>query len=214
MKKALLFSMIFFLASGIALKAQTDKGKLFLAGSYRLGFNYGVEKQKNDGNVVSGSENSYINFDYMNKLGYFFIDNLAAGLFVDLEFYSNKYKDDSYFYKSTTFIIGPWVRYYIPVSGDLKPYAEGQVGFGLDNSKYRYNTTDAWTKTNEGVFTYRLGAGATYFFNDYVGADLFLGFLHDSYKLKDTGSPERSSNSKYIYNEFLVQIGIVVLIDH
>lgn len=212
MKKALIFSMIFFLASGIALKAQTGKGSLFLAGSYRLGFNYGVEKQKNDGNVVSGSENSYINFDYMNKIGYFVVDNLLTGLFIDLRFYSDKYKDDSYFYKSTTFIIGPFVRYYLPVKGALKPYAEGQVGFGLDNSKSRYNTSDPWAKTNESVFTYQLGAGVSHFFNDYVGADLFLGYLHDSYKLKDTGSPDRSSNSKYIYDEFLIQIGIIVLI--
>ena len=214
MKKLMIFSMILFLALGINVNAQTDKGKLFLAGSYRLGINSGVEKQKYDGNVVSGSENSYFKFEYMDKLGYMVIDNLVAGLFIDLRFYSDKYKDDTYFYKSTTFIIGPFLRYYLPVTGSLKPYAEGQVGFGLDNSKDRHNTTDAWAKTNEGVFTYRLGGGVTYFFNHYVGADLFLGYLHDSYKLKDSSSPERSNDSKYIYNEFVMEIGIVVLIDH
>jgi hypothetical protein len=214
MKKVLVFSMILFLASGINVKAQTDKGRFFMAGSYRLGLNFGVEKQKSGSTVVTGTENSYFNFDYMNRLGYTVIDNLVTGLVIDLQFYNNKYKDDSYFYKSTTFIIGPFVRYYIPITGSLKPYAEGQVGFGLDNSKYRYNTTDSWTKTNESVFTYQLGAGVTYFFNDYVGADLFLGYLHDSYKLKDTSTPERSSDSKYIYNEFIMQLGLVVLIDH
>jgi hypothetical protein len=214
MKKALIFSMILVLASGISAKAQTDKGKFFLAGSYRLGLNFGTEKQKNGSDVVSGSENTYLNFNYQPKVGYFVINNLVTGLFIDLQFYSNKYKNESYFYKSTTFIIGPFVKYYLPVKGSLKPYAEGQVGFGLDNSKDRYSTTSDWDKTNESVFTYRLGAGATYFFNNYVGADLFLGFLHDSYKLKDTSSPERASSSKYIYNEFLCQIGIVVILDH
>lgn len=214
MKKLVVFSMILFLASGAVLNAQTEKGKFFLAGSYRLGINAGVEKQKSNGNVVSGTENSYFKFEYMNKIGYTFIDNLVAGLFIDLSFNSDTYKDDSYFYKSTTFIIGPFARYYLPVTGSLKPYAEGQVGFGLDNSKDRYNTTDAWTKTNEGVFTYRIGGGITHFFSDYVGADLFLGYLHDSYKLKDSSTPARSSGSKYIYNEFVMQIGIIVMIDN
>lgn len=214
MKKVLIFSIILFLASGITVNAQTDKGRFFMAGSYRLGLNFGTEKQKSGSTVVTGTENSYFNFDYMNRLGYTVIDNLVTGLFINLNFYNNKYKDDSYFYKSTTFIIGPFVRYYLPMSGKLKPYAEGQVGFGLDNSKNRYNTTDPWAKTNESVFTYRLGAGVTYFFNDFVGADLFLGYLHDSYKLKETSYPDRSSDSKYIYNEFLMQIGIVVLLDH
>lgn len=214
MKKALIFSMILFLATGITVKAQTEKGRFYMAGSYRLGLNYGIEKQKIGSTVASGTENSYLNFNYQPKVGYFVINNLVAGLFVDLRYYSDKYKNDSYFYKSTTFIIGPFVKYYLPVTGALKPYAEGQIGFGLDNSKVRGNTTDPWAKTNESIISGRIGAGVTYFFNNFVGADLFLGFLHESYKLKNTVDDSRISDSKYIYNELVAELGIVVILDH
>jgi hypothetical protein len=196
--------------TGQTAKGITTKGKYLVAGSNRLELNIGSENQKYGS---SESKYSYFDFDFQPRAGYFVIDNLATGLFMDLDLYSYKAKDDTYSYKSTYFVIGPFARYYINIWDKLVPYAEGQVGFGVDNEKSKYGGSDEWSKTNEGVFTFRLGGGATYFFNDIVGADLFLGFLHDSYKYKDTGSPERASDSKYIYNEFIMQLGIVVILD-
>jgi len=56
--------------------------------------------------------------------------------------------------------------------------------------------------------------GAIYFFNDFAGADLFLGFLHDSYKYKSSNEDSRSSdsNEKTIYNEFIMQPGVIVML--
>jgi hypothetical protein len=94
----------------------------------------------------------------------------------------------------------------------LLPYAEGQVGFGIDNHKSKYGSGGDWSKSHESVFTYRVGGGATYFINDIVGADLFLGYLHDSYGYKDSSDGSRSSGSKSIYGEFNMQIGIIVIL--
>lgn len=199
-------------AQASTFTAPTTKGKYFVAGSNRLELNIGSENQKYGS---SESKTSYFDFDFQPRVGYFFIDNLAAGLFMDVDIYSDKAKDEGMLSdKGTTFIIGPFARYYIPVFDKLVPFAEAGVGFGIDNYKYRYYSTDDWSKSNESVFTFRIGGGATYFFNDIVGADLFLGFLHDSYKYKDTGTGgERSSDSKYLYNEFIMQLGIVCILD-
>jgi hypothetical protein len=199
-------------------KIQTEKGNLFLAGASSLNMSIGGEKSKSDGNVSEGSESTVFDLNFIPKAGYFFINNLVGGLFIDAEFYSNMPKDDDgYSEKSTTFIIGPFARFYIPVCEKMIPFAEAQVGFGVDNSKTKYSSSADWYETKYGVFTYRLGAGATYFFNDAVGADLFLGYQHDSYKYKDTGSGgERgitSSDSKLVYGEFVFQLGIVVVLD-
>jgi hypothetical protein len=196
-------------------KSQTDKGKLFLDGSSSMHLSIGSEKSKSDGNVDEGSEYSYFDFNFLPKAGYFFCPNFVGGLFLDIEAYSNKSKDTTgYAYKGTTFIIGPFVRYYVPVTDQFMPFAEAQVGFGIDNYKSRYSSAYDWVKTNESVFTYRIGGGATYFFNDIVGCDLFLGYQHDSYKYKDTGDGSRSSsNSKIVYGEFTMQLGIVVILD-
>ncbi len=217
MKKACIFTLMFLLASGISVKAQLEKGKFFVAGSNRLELNIGGETQKVDGDKVEDAGYSYFNFDFQPRIGYTFIDNLVGGLFMDIDMWSQKDKDDTYgyTYKGTYFVIGPFARYYFPISDKLMPFAEAQVGFGVDRDKYKDNSGGDWSKTKEGVFTYRLGGGATYFFNDMVGADLFLGFCHDAYTYKGEESEESRSEykEKYIYNEFILQLGIVVLLD-
>jgi hypothetical protein len=208
MKKTIILSMILVLASGLIATAQTEKGKFFVAGSSRLGLNIGTEKHTADDSKIS-----YYDFNFQPKVGYTVINNLVAGLFIDMDFYSNKPKTgDGYSDKSSTFIIGPFARYYIHVSDKLVPYAEAEIGFGVDNYHYRYSSTDVWSKTDESVFRYRIGGGATYFFNENVGADAFLGFSHDSYNQKNVNSGERASDSKYIYNEFVMQLGVVVML--
>jgi hypothetical protein len=218
MKKVFVFTLMFLLVSGISVKAQFEKGKYFVAGSNRLEVNIGGETQKVDGDKVEDAGYSYFDFDFQPRVGYTIIDNLVGGLFMDIDKWSQKDKDDTYgyTYKGTYFVVGPFARYYFPICDKLIPFAEAQVGFGVDTDKSKYNDDDEWDKYKEGVFTYRVGGGATYFFNDMVGADLFLGFLHDAYTHKgdEEGEASRSDHKeKYIYNEFIMQIGIVVLLD-
>jgi hypothetical protein len=214
-KRSLIFTMILLLVFVFSMNAQLEKGKIFLAGTSRLGLNIGSESEKVNGDKVEGAGYSYIKFDFQPKAGYLFIKNLVGGLYLDMEFYSDKDKDETYGTKTNgaTFIIGPFARYYFPVCDKLIPYAEGQFGFGIDNYKDKPNTGGDWSKYNESVFSYRLGAGATYFFNKMIGADLFLGFLHDCYKHKETDEASRSDHSeKTIYNEFIMQAGVVVML--
>jgi hypothetical protein len=216
MKKLFILTIIALLASGITVKAQTEKGKWFVAGSNRLELNVGGQKDKIDGDIDESSKQSYFDFDFQPRAGYMFIDNLAAGLFMDVDIYSSKFKDgNGYEVKGATFILGPFARYYIHVCDKLIPFAEAQVGFGIDNYKDTYNSGSDWSKYNETVFSYRIGGGATYFFNEMVGLDAFLGFNHESYKHKgDEGEASRSDHyESVIYNEFLMQLGIVVMLD-
>jgi hypothetical protein len=193
---------------------QTEKGKLFLDGSSSLQMNIGSSKSKTDGEVEEGSGYNYFDFNFLPKAGYFFIPNMVGGLFMDIEFYSNKSKNESsYQSKGTTFIIGPFARYYVPLTDQFVPFAEVQIGGGIDNSKYNFPPSDDWSKSKETVFTYRLGGGGTYFFNEIVGCDLFLGYQHDAYNYKDSGDNGESSDSKSIYNQFTVQLGIIVVLD-
>jgi hypothetical protein len=217
MKRACIFTLLFMLACGITVKAQFEQGKYFVAGSNRLEVNIGGETQKVDGDKVEDAGYSYLDFDFQPRVGYFIIDNLVGGLFMDIDLWSEKDKDDDYgyTYKGTTFVLGPFARYYFPICDKFVPFAEAEVGFGVDNYKSKANAGGDWSKYNEGVFTYRFGGGATYFFNDMVGADLFAGFKHDAYTYKDEeedGESRSSTKEKYIYNEFIIQVGIVVLL--
>lgn len=215
MKRSVLLFIVLFLAAGLTVQAQLEKGRYFIAGSNRLEFNKGTEKDKYDGEVDESSKQSYFDFDFQPRIGYTFIDNLVGGVFMDVDIYSSKFKDGSgYEVKGATFILGPFARYYFPVCDKMIPYAEAQIGGGVDNYKDTYNSGGEWDKYNETVFAYRLGGGATYFFNDMIGADMFLGFSHEAYKHKsDESEASRSEHTEsVIYNEFILQLGVVVLL--
>jgi hypothetical protein len=216
MKKSLLACIFLLLGAGLAVQAQVEKGRYFIAGSNRLEFNNGTQKDKYDGEVDEDSKQTYFDFDFQPRVGYTFIDNLVGGVFMDIDIYSSKFKDGSgYEIKGTTFIIGPFARYYFPVSDKMLPYAEAQIGGGVDNYKDTYNSGGEWYKYNETVFAYRVGGGLTYFFNKTIGADMFLGFSHEAYKHKyDESEASRSDHSEsVIYNEFILQLGVVVMLD-
>lgn len=213
MKRITILMCLVFAFGAYMANAQTEKGKWFLAGSSRLELNFGSESVKSGDTKTKNF--TYFDFDFQPKAGYTIINNLPIGIFMDVDLWSDAAAEDGgYDYKGTKFVIGPFARYYIFDFNGLKPFAEAQVGFGIDNYKYRMSPDGEWVKTNESVFNFRVGGGATYFFNDYVGLDAFLGFLHESYKLKESDNPERSSDSdsKYLYNEFIMQIGVVVML--
>ena len=190
----------------------TERGKLFLTGGSRFGVNVGKEKQKSGGSVVENSESAYYDLDFLFRGGYYFLNNLVGGIYFDLELYNNKPSEISNGYKKgTTLIAGPFARFYVPVNDKLIPFAEAQVGFGIDNSRSKYSSSSDWIDSDQSVFTYRLGGGATYFINNMIGVDFFTGFQHDSYTYKD--SDDGSSSSKYISNMFTLQLGIVFVLD-
>ena len=214
MRKIILVSLILFLASGISLHAQVDKDKFFVAGTSRLVLNSGVQKDKMNGQVDESSKQSYFAINFQPKMGYTILDNFIAGLFMDIDIYSSRYKDDSgNKYKGTTFTLGPFARYYIPFCEKMIPYAEAQLGFGIDNYKDTFNGGDDWNRYNESVFTYRLGGGATLFFNDMVGADMFIGFSHEAYKHSGEDPETHEDHTEtVIYNEIFMQLGVVIMI--
>jgi hypothetical protein len=206
-----------FLTTATTAKESTEKGRFFLGGASRLDFSIGGYKSKSGGEVNEDSKTKYFDFNFIPKAGYFVIDNLVAGLFLDAELYSEKPKNDDaiYYYreKESTFIIGPFVRYYVPICDRMIPYAEAQVGFGSDNYSYKYDVEGDWTESKYSIFNYSVGVGSTYFFNNSVGADMFLGYQHDSYKYKDSDNGgEKSSDSKSIYGQLTVKLGIVVIL--
>jgi len=210
MRKLLpLFLMLLFMSS-IAF-AQVDKGNWFVAGYSNFGLDIGKSKYRYDGTT---SENyKYSDFYFTPEAGYFVIDKLSAGLFLDFDRYTEKYDDGDKDF-DTKIIIGPFVRYYIMEYKKLWPYAEGRVGFGSE--KYT-NNYDSDYKPKWSYFTTRLGAGATYFVTNQVGIDLFMGYDYDVWTDKsDSDTSSKQSNSdgedKDKYGSFEMNIGVVVTI--
>jgi hypothetical protein len=212
MRRMIFLLMLAFAFSTVMTHAQTQKGKWYLGTFNRIELNVGSEKEKYGGETNTNYK--YTDFNFEPKVGYCVIKNFPIGLFIYMDFWSDKSGDDNgYKTVGQTFVIGPFAKYYIANLHGLQPYVEIQAGYGVDNYKYRSDPNSDWQKTNEGLFVFRTGGGFTYFFNDFVGLDAFLGYNRESYKLKETDNGgERASDDDdiYIYNEFLMQVGVVV----
>ncbi len=208
MKKNLSLIMLLLFLSSIAF-AQVEKGKWFVAGYSNFGLDIGTSKYKSGGTTTENYK--YSDFYFSPEAGYFVIDKLAAGLFLEFDRYTEKYDDGDKDF-DTKIIIGPFVRYYILEYKKLWPYVEGRVGFGSE--KYT-NNYDSDYKPKWSYFTTKLGAGATYFVANHVGIDLFMGYDYDVWTDKSDYSNaskqvSSESESKDKYGSFEMNIGVVV----
>src|SRR5579859_4202038 len=96
--KKILFAAV-LMTSAYAVSAQTNKGQWLAGGNVSF---------KSESNGPADAQKS-TTFQLSPDAGYFFIDNLAAG--IRLNYQSEKVKNDPNG-ASTLFFAGPFVRYY------------------------------------------------------------------------------------------------------
>ena len=138
MKKALIFSMILFLASGTTVKAQLEKGRSFISGSNRLELNIGGQKEKSGSDVIEGTETTYFDFDFQPRMGHTIIDNMIVGVFMDFDIYSFKEGLAGVKFNDKWGFIDKEGREVIPFKyDDINPFSEG-VALVKINSKKGY----------------------------------------------------------------------------
>jgi opacity protein-like surface antigen len=179
--------------------AQVEKGKWFAAGTSSLRLDMGKEKYRSGGTTTEYETFSNINFDLM--AGYFVIDMLPVGLYSEMHSYITKDSDDGDKDKETHVVVGPFARYYFLQQNKLFPYAEGRFGIGMNKEDW-YGTI-----SKESIFSFRLGAGASYFFTENVGFDSFIGYDYDGITAK---SESNTGDRKRSYSSIEINFGIVV----
>jgi outer membrane protein len=210
MKKRIIFTVVLFLFTGIFAFAQVEKGNWLFGGSSTLEFNTSKEKIKTGGTTNDGS--TYTDFDIRPQIGYFVIDKLPIGLMLDIDIDKEKYTDPDSEYKWTSFMVGPFVRYYFIDLEGLMPYAEASMGIGSGNTKTNYMGSESDDKY--GTFAYGFGAGATYFITDNVGVDLFIGYANcqEKYAADDESARSEDDDVVYKYGGLDFNIGFIISI--
>jgi len=208
MKKQNIFLLLLLFSSSI-LVAQVEKGKWLFAGSSNLGLDIGKTKYESSDGI--NSEYKYTQFNFSPGVGYFVIDKLAAGLLIDYGYYKDINQDNNDEWKNTSFLIGPFAKYYIMEYKKIWPYVTAGIGFGSEK------TTTTWdggsNEEKAKILAYRFGGGATYFLNDNVGFELFLGYNHEVTKYEsseDVKSMSSSDTDDYLDGAFKMGVGVVV----
>jgi len=170
--------------------SQFTKGKIMIGGSFSA--NFDANKYKNGGTTTKESTTN--SFGLYPQVGYFFMDNLAAGAGLSLGSSTTKSGSNKFIY--TTTYLSPFARYYF---GNIY----GQLAFDLGSSKAKTETNNTTTTTKTNGSGWSLAAGYAYLLNDHVAIEPQLGYGLN-YTQADPG--------KDIQGGLFIKVGIQVYI--
>lgn len=140
---------------------------------------------------INGNKSDGTNLTLFNLSpagAYFVADGLAVG--AKLTFVYSKVEEND---PNTLLSVGPFARYYFDL-GNAKPFLQANAGFGRSS-----NGPDDVDKSN--FLNLGLGAGAAFFFNDFVSIDLALGYYYER------SSPVENEDLRILNNAFGLGIG-------
>lgn len=192
---------------------QPAKGNYFLFGSSNLDFSTNKSKEATDGIYHLGYKKT--SFYMRPGAGYFFTDNLVAGLQLYLSTYEShgaRHGNEGNKYSSFYTSVGPFARYYFKDIDKFKPLAQISFGIGSDKTKDTYPSTgigtseSTTTETSDNTFEFALAGGASYFITENVAFDGLLGYSID--RSKDKQNADMGYKSSGIFLEFGISITI------
>jgi hypothetical protein len=178
-----------------AILSQTEKGKVFLGLSSRMGvyslinttstdiFSLGFSSIKIRSDADGYEEppsDKLTSINLAPRFGLFIVKNFGIGF--DLSYVSFNYTEGTSDDKTriNQLGIGPFVRYYIQTNKVL-PFIEANVSFGME--KCKYNIADNNSVDNYHVFVIGGGGGIAFPIGKKVTFDLTLGYNSYSEKL-------------------------------
>lgn len=138
-------------------------------------------------------------FSFTPQAGYFVIDNLSAGLGMDLSFSSVKPTADIYDEFNTSIQFQPFIRYY------TKPgiFFQGTYGIGSEMDKQTYNGDSQ--KQKYAVSSWSAAAGYSLLINNRVAIEPLIGY--GSKTLKDNST---SQTNRFIDSGLFIKLGFQV----
>ncbi len=199
MKNLLIIALLF--AACVNTQAQTEQGSwalglhnfspIFSAGQLAsptnaIGISFGKNKYENNGQTAG--ESKYASVGLSGSAHYFLINDLSAGVNLNLFFQNEKEEgNDPDKYSTTIILAGPELRYYINAGAKSKVFIKGNAGFGSAASKFN-GQKEGDTKLSQ----FGGGAGLAIFLGEQVALDLGLGY--NIFKAKDSDD-DTSTNS-------------------
>ena len=150
--------------------AQTEKGHFLIAANSNFSFtSVSTSVEDSDAEV----NNTYLNFS--SAAGYFITDNLSIGLLVNYTDNVNKGPINS------SFLAGPFARYYFAKSEKLLPFAQTAITFGSNSYTIFYDY--GWNqgeekKVSSDIFGYEMDLGLSILLSKQISFDIILGYAH------------------------------------
>ena len=138
------------------------------------------------------------------KFGYFIINNLAVGLNMYIGTSTDKPKSGGK-YNTTSFGLGPFIRYYISGS-KVMPFFEISSLFGSETNKYEDPYSSSSNKNS--LTSFGGGAGLAVKLGDKVTFDMMAGYNSSSEKAKENNP----NDARTVQGTIAFKLGFTVLL--
>lgn len=160
----------------------------YAAGNFLLGGTINVQSTKSQ-----SSDPPNTSFAILPSLGYFLSDNIAVG--GSIGFSSSKETDNPYTYKNKHFYVGPFARFYRPLSEDKMFSVFIQTSLLFDSGKNEITGGGITAKSNSLSTYFNAGPGFAFFPGKKFAMEIILNGL--SYTLYN---PKGNNNNGSIFS--------------
>jgi hypothetical protein len=167
--------------------AQTQKGKFLIEAGSNLSLTF-ANSSYDSGNGQQQKSNS-TQFAIQFGLGYFLFNNFAFGVEPMFTYYTNKDISSGSKLTSTSYTVGPMVRYYIGTS-KVKPLVQANAGWTFGDSKFALLNSE--TKTTG--LKYGGGVGVGIFISQSISLNGILDYQYTTTKTTDSNSNKTTQN--------------------
>lgn len=174
------------------VNAQTEKGNWLLGGSGTFQYNY-----------YKPSGHTFL-IQFYPKGGFFVAHNLVIGLMPSFDItLSGKNSSNIVVYNYYSLSIGPFARYYYPLSSNISLFAEGYFTYGRSFYKPKIYTGDY------NLYNWRVGPGVAFFLSPSVSLDASAGYRQNITTIKNAGI-KNTSKARMVD----VQLGFSIYLSH
>lgn len=199
MRKIAMFWVVLFFTCTLSAQVM-DQGN-FVVGSL-MGVSTANSKVSTGG-VESKGLSAY-QFSIAPNIGYFFADNLAAGLGVDFT-RSRVQQPDQEETDDSDLLFGPFLRYYLPVDDQVALFLAANFGFG--NSTDVQDIAGSRQSIQTNIFAAGVGPGFTIYAPSGLGLEAILKYNFARSKF-DTEIGGVSASSTTRTNQFALSLGL------
>lgn len=183
MKKV--FFSLALVVSGSTAFAQINKGQFLVGGNVSFTSTKQVDAEDDD---------RATEFTFSPNAGYFFANQLAGGLRVNLETYKEKGWDEG----TSTYTVAPFVRYYIlPAAQKINVFADASYGFGSVKAG----------EESEGINQFSIMAGPAVFLTPNTALEFTVGYKSVGGEYYKIGDDVKRVNSFGVNVGFQIHLG-------
>lgn len=172
--KSILPALVFtFVLATYGVAQVTQQGNFIIGSTVGFSTAHSNVTQEIETGETREESPSSTQFNISPSVGYFLLDDLAAGIRLDYTLNRVREQGDNQV-RDSDLLFGPFARYYLPVGQDMAFLIEAGFGFGNSNNQQMIGGMKQSINTN--IFALGIGPGFTVISSDAIGIEALVKY--------------------------------------